>query len=179
MGGASAGSSRAYRLDPQSPRVRTPAAAGEGHFTLDVDRAAVSFAGDGSSPRLVPFATYRGVAVRMEGGRDAGTVRVFLDLLHADPALTVPLAIAEDPEGVVADWQQWGRLLNLPLLVIAADGTITAPLATLGALIVFPPKLRRRPAHFRARRPRFLARRRIGEASRMTRLAGREIIAPE
>jgi hypothetical protein len=179
MGGFPAGSSRSYRLDPQFSRARTSATAAGTCFTLDVERAAVAFAIDGSSPRLVPFAAYRGVAVRMAEGREAGNVRVFLDLLHSDPSLTVPLAMADDPEGVVADWQEWGRVLRLPLLVVAADGTITAPLATLGSLIVFPPKVRRRPAHFRARRPRFLTRRRIGDASRMTRVTGREIIAPE
>ena len=127
----------------------------------------------------MPLAAYRGVAVRMEGTRQPGSVRVFLDLLHADQSLSVPLAIADDPEGVAADWQEWGRVLQLPLLVVAPDGTVTSPLATLGTLVVFPPKLRRRPAHFRARRPRFLSRRRIGERARMTVIRGREIIAPE
>jgi Family of unknown function (DUF6101) len=179
MGGFPAGSSRSYRLDPQFSRARSSATAAGTSFTLDVESSTVAFAIDGGAPQLVPFAAYRGVAVRMEQSREAGNLRVFLDLLHADQSLTVPLAIADDPEGVVADWQEWGRVLNLPLLVVAADGTITAPLATLGSLIVFPPKVRRRPAHFRARRPRFLARRRVGDASRMTRVTGREIIAPE
>jgi hypothetical protein len=151
-------------------------AVGAESFTIDVGRAAVVFA-DAGRPRPVPFAAYRGVAVRMEQTREAGRVRVTLELLHSDHQLTVPLSVTDDPDGVVADWQEWGRVLRLPLLVVAADGSISAPVATLGALAVFPPTMRRRPAHFRRRRPRFLVRRKIGRSHGLTRLAGREIIA--
>jgi hypothetical protein len=127
--------------------------------------------------RIVPFAAYRGVAVRMEPSREAGRVRVHLDLLHSERSLTVPLSVAEEPEGVATDWQAWGRLLHLPLLVVAADGTISAPLATLGALTVYPVKTRRRSMAFAQRRPRFLVRRKTGRTSGLVRVAGREIIA--
>ncbi len=151
-------------------------AVGSAPFTIDVGRCAVVFAVDGR-PRPVPFAAYRGVAVRMEETREAGRVRVYLELLHSDRGLTVPLSIADDPDGVVADWQEWGRILCLPLLVVAADGTVSAPLASLGALTVYPPKMRRRPAHFARRRPRFLVRRKPGRSVGLHQVAGREIIA--
>jgi hypothetical protein len=151
-------------------------AVGREPFAIDVGRAAVVFGSDGRS-RVVPFSTYRGVAVRMEETRVAGRVRVYLELLHSDRSLTVPLSVADDPDGVAADWQEWGRVLGLPLLVIAADGTVSAPLSTLGSLSVFPPKLRRRPAHFRARRPRFLVRRKPGRSVGLVHMTGREIIA--
>jgi hypothetical protein len=138
-------------------------------------RAAIVFAG--SPQRVVPFAHYRGVAVRMEGSREAGRVQVYLDLIHSERAFTVPLSAAADTESAAADWQAWGRLLGLPLLVVAADGTVSAPLATLGALTIYPPKVRRRPGTFVRRRPRFLTRRKTGRASGLVRVSGREIIA--
>jgi hypothetical protein len=50
----------------------------------------------------------------------------------------------------------------------------------MGSLVVFPPKVRRRPAHFRARRPRFLVRRKVGRsAGGLPVVTGREIIARE
>jgi uncharacterized protein DUF6101 len=164
VGGPPAGSSRTYRLDPDTLRAQPAAiAAGGPPVTIDVDRRAVVFGANGV-PNAVPLGVYRGVAVRMEASGEPGQVRVFLDLLHSDPTLTVPLSAADDPEGTAADWQKWGRVLSLPLLVVAADGTVSTPVATLGALRVSPAKARRRPAHFRARRPRFLVRRKPGRA---------------
>ena len=72
----------------------------------------------------MPVAAYRGVAVRMEPIGDNGDVRVFVELLHADPTLTLPLVVADEPEEIAADWQAWGRALNLPLLVVGQDGTV-------------------------------------------------------
>jgi hypothetical protein len=125
----------------------------------------------------VPLREYRGVAVRMEPVCTVSRVRVSLELLHNERDLTVTLSVADDPEGVTADWQAWGRRLRLPLLVVAADGTISAPLPNLGSLTVYPPRARRRPAHFRARRPRFLVRRKPGRARGTRLVSGREIIA--
>jgi hypothetical protein len=176
VGGPPQGSGRTYRLDPQSVRGGTAAAAaGVRPFTIDLARGAVVF-GSGGPQRVVPFAAYRGVAVRIEGSREAGQVRVFLDLLHGERALTVPLSVADDAEGVASDWQAWGRLLRLPLLVVSADGTISAPLATLGALTVHPMRSRRRRWSARLR-PRFLVRRKTGRAAPFARVGGREIIA--
>jgi hypothetical protein len=144
---------------------------------IEIDRAGVAFASIDGGGCYVPLREYRGVAVRMEGNGAAGRVRVFLELLHADRMLTVPLTAADDPDGVAADWQAWGRRLDLPLLVVSPDGTVSAPLANLGSLTVYAPAPRRRPAHFRARRPRFLVRRKAGRAARAAKLTGREIIA--
>ena len=179
MGGPPSGSSRTFRLDPQSLRAQ-PAVVSTGGppCTIDVDHRAVVFGASGIR-HAVPLGVYTGVAVRMEPGREPGHVRVFLDLLHSDPRLTVPLSAADDPQSAAADWREWGRILGLPLLVVAADGAVIAPLATLGALSMFPAKARRRPAHFRARRPRFLVRRKTGRATGLARVTGREIIAPE
>jgi hypothetical protein len=178
MGGPSAGPSRAYRLDPHSIHARPAAAAGDARdFTIDLAQAAVMKRIDNGPALMVPFAAYRGVAVRIEGRRGAGNVRAYLELLHADPSLTVALAIADDADRVEADWREWGRALDLPLLIVAPDGTVSVLLARPGALLVCPPKMRRRPAHFTKRRPRFLVRRKPGRALGLARVSGREIIA--
>jgi hypothetical protein len=179
MVGATLGSSRASRLDPRSLPASASITSGRAAgtvFTIDGEAATLSRPAHGSRATRVPLTAYRGVAVRMEGG-NAGAVRVFVELLHSEPALTLPLIVADDPTDAAADWQAWGRALKLPLLVVAADGTVSQPLSSLGALTVFPAKPRRRHAFFAERRPRFLARRKPGRRGSLERLSGREIIA--
>ena len=137
-GEATAGSSRVFRLDPHTLPVRGSARdGGTAHtaFILDRDRAIVQRQRHAGPPftLTVPLADYRGVAVRMEPTGAAGQVRVFVELLHADPALTLPLIVGDEPEDVAADWQAWGRALNLPLLVIGQDGSVSAPLGLSAA----------------------------------------------
>ena len=176
MGGPPPGSSRTIRLDLQPSRVR-PGSAGTQNLSVDLQRAAVVRRTPGAPDLLVPFAAYRGVAVRIEGTQDPGRVRPHLELLHADGALTVPLPAPDDADGAEAAWRQWGRALDLPLLVVAADGTVSAPLAEVAPLAVRPPTMRRRPAHFTRRRPRFLVRRKPGRPVAEALIEGREIIA--
>jgi hypothetical protein len=181
-GGASAGSSRRYRLDPFALPVRHSAAidiAGGAAFVLDRHHAVVK------RPLLigtaltltVPITAYSGVAVRMSDPSGDGLVRVFVELLHRDPALTLPLVIADEPEDVAADWQAWGRALNLPLLVIGQDGSIHAPLARIGGVMVAGSKPRRRRSFHARRRPRFLMRRKTVRFDLGEQVVGREIIA--
>jgi hypothetical protein len=183
VGGTPAGSSRAFRLDPFTLPVRFSAASdGETHdFILDRERAVFKRtlrAGQAVSV-AVPVTAYDGVAVRIEPRDRAGGIRVIVELMHHDPALSLILIVANEPEDVAADWQAWGRALNLPLLIVSEDGTVKAPLARLGALIVADAKPRRRHSFFADRRPRFLTRRKPGRPELMERLTGREIIAPE
>ena len=181
-GGATAGSSRAYRLDPGTlPARSSPLAGGAAvaTFIIEHDRAIVrqpSAAGLAAAVS-VPLAAYRGVAVRMEAIGDNGDVRGFVELLHADPTLTLGLAMSEEPEEIATDWQAWARALHLPLLIIGQDGSVGEPLAQLGGVILGPPKPRRRHSFFAGRRPRFLTRRKPGRPERMVMVHGREIIA--
>lgn len=177
--GRSAGSGRAYRLDPFALPVR---AAGTSPFTIERDRVVLVRQGRGGKPAVtvsVPVKSYAGVAVRMSATDAVGGIRVVVELMHGDPDLTLPLIVADEPEDVAADWQAWGRALNLPLLVIEQDGTVKAPLEQIGALIFGAPKARRRHSFFAGRRPRFLARRKPGRAATIEVVSGREIIAPE
>ena len=177
--GATAGSSRAFRLDPHSLPVRGSARGNDASFIIDRERAIVRVplrAGPAMT-LTVPLHAYSGVAVRMEPAGDAGGVRVYVELLHSDPKLTLTLIAADEPEDVAADWQAWGEALNLPLLVVGQDGSVSAPLDRMGELVVVAPKARRRHSFFAGRRPRFLTRRKTGRAGANELLAGREIIA--
>lgn len=181
--GASAGSSRTFRLDPFTLPVRFRASIGtvEASIVLDRDRAVVrrSTRAGRSVTLAVPISAYDGVAVRMVPFGHDGELRVVVELRHRDPALTIPLVVADAPEDVAADWQAWGRALNLPLLLIEQDGTVSAPVERLGAVSVARPRPRRRHSFFAGRRPRFLTRRKPGRGGAMERVAGREIITPE
>ncbi len=182
-GEATAGSSRVFRLDPHSLPVRGSACHGgtaDTAFILDRERAIVHRQRHAAAPPLtltVPLDSYRGVAVRIEPLGAAGAVRVFVELLHKDPALTLPLIVGDEPEDVAADWQAWGRALGLPLLVIGQDGSVSAPLDDFGGIVAASPRPRRRHSFFAGRRPRFLTRRKTGHSRPIERLTGREIIA--
>ncbi len=176
-GGATVGSSRDYRLDPHTLPARGPAVTGgiaAATFIVERDRAVVTR--DGHT-RAEPLTAYRGVAVRMESADDNGSVVAFVELLHADPELTLTLAVAHDPGEIAADWQAWARLLNLPLLIVGQDGSVGEPLAAYRGVIMSRPKPRRRHSFFAKRRPRFLTRRKVGHLDAVRVVFGQEIIA--
>ncbi len=181
-GGATVGSSRAFRLDPHTLPVRgsaRPGGTAEAAFVIDRENAIVHWRGiaGASTAETVPLVSYRGVAVRMETMGDNGAIRVLVELLHKDTWLTLPLVVADDPEDVADDWQAWGQALNLPLLIIGQDGSVSGPLTQIGGLVATIAKPRRRHSFFAGRRPRFLTRRKTGHSRSTEQLAGREIIA--
>jgi hypothetical protein len=173
-GGATAGSGRAYRLDPATLPVRGTRVTGAAGatFVIDIEHAVVR---DERAGREVPFGTYRGVAVRMDPIGGDGAVRGFVSLLHAEPDFTVTLTISDDPAIVANDWQAWARALDLPLLVIGQDGSVGEPLRDMGAVQIAVAKPRRHPSHFAKRRPRFLTRRKVGQIDAVRVVIGDEI----
>jgi hypothetical protein len=173
-GGATAGSGRAYRLDPATLPARGSRLGGAASatFVIDVEHAVVRHEGLGHE---VPLAAYRGVAVRMDPIGSDGAVRGFVELLHADPELSVTLTISDDPAVVSNDWQAWGRALDLPLLVIGQDGSIGEPLRDVGGVQIAVAKPRRRHSYFAKRRPRFLVRRKPGHLDAVRVVIGDEI----
>jgi hypothetical protein len=183
-GGASAGSSRTFRLDPFVLPVRYTAATGGalgGRASIVLSRReAIVHRGwlAGSLADItIPIADYAGVAVRVVSVGESAAVSAVVELLHDERSLSLPLVIADEPEDVAADWQAWGRVLNLPLLVVAHDGTILSANNRIGGLNADTPKARRRHSYFAARRPRFLSRRKTGRRGDLQLVAGREIIA--
>jgi hypothetical protein len=186
LGGHSAGSSRALRLDPLALPVRftaSDAAADERvrHVELHPEHVILRRAVQGMRIALnVPVQAFLGVSIRLtaEQGETPAGVAVFLE--HRDPALSIELYSAQDSDDVVAEWQLWSRVLGLPCLVAGSDGKFTPPFPMLGAVrCKAPSQRRRRRSAVARRRPRFLARRRAGVTRHapLVHRAEREIIA--
>ena len=70
-----------------------------------------------------------------------------LVLRHRDPSLSVTLCVSTDAEEITEAWQMWSELFSLPQLMDEMRE---------------PASRRRRRNAIRARRPKFLMRRRIG-----------------
>jgi hypothetical protein len=169
LGGHSAGSSRIARLDPLALPLRftaSDAVADERvrHVELHRERVILRRAVQGMRVALnVPVTAFRGVAVRLIAATDDTPARIAVMLEHRDPALAIELFAAPDSTDVVAEWQLWGRVLGLPLLVADTDGSFSEPFPRLGAVrFKAPTARRRRRSPLAKRRPRFLARRRTG-----------------
>jgi hypothetical protein len=171
------------RLDPfRLPQATSYAARddfGDVHFTIDQRGVIIRRVLEQSGlpvTVILPANAFRGVAARaMEDGE--GCVTVTLELLHNDPMLAVPLLVAENLDDVAADWRAWADAYRLPMLLIEADGVARTLEESLGAVKTEPPKERRRGRSVRARRPRFLARRKLGDLGLRLVVDGEEIIA--
>lgn len=171
-------SGQAERPDPYLLPARFAAVLrGGATARVVIDGERVTIAAGGRTIAL-PLKHYRGVAVRMEAAAgDAGILSVILELNHADPRLSVTLAVAHEPAEVVADWQAWARSLALPMYVVESDGTLTEPIPHVGGVTIARPAPRRRHSFFAARRPRFLVRRKTGWNKGAELVSGEEIIA--
>ncbi len=176
-GGAAAGSSRAFRLDPCALPVHSAAEAGSAvHLYLDRQRAVLRHP-SAELPRIVtiPVTDYDGVAVRI--ATDTETALLVLELSHINPDLVVQLSRGGAPQDIAHDWQAWGRELGLPLLLVSPDGGVSRFLDGDVSAATYASQPRRRGSPFGARRPRFLTRRKTGIPERMVHLTAREIIA--
>jgi hypothetical protein len=72
-----------------------------------------------------------------------------LVLAHRDPSLTIPLCVSSDPDEIASAWRMWSDIFALPQL---PEEKLREPAAR-----------RRRRNAIRARRPKFLVRRRAGD----------------
>jgi len=185
-GGMAAGSSCAQRLDPFSLPVRFAAAdeaADERLRIVDLHRERVVFRRAVRGMRMtlsLPVNAFRGVAIRLLPDADKVPSAIAVVLEHGDPALSLPLFCSTASDDILAEWQSWGRVLGLPLLIADADGSLREPFARLGALRVEPPTWRRRRRNAIARRRPFRVLRRRAGASPATptvHSGEREIIA--
>ncbi len=145
-----AGSSRALRLDPLSLPVSfdahdVRADGGVRRIELHRERVVLRRAVQGMRMAInVRVSDFRGVALR--GVDDAQ----MLVLVHRDPSLTIPLCVSSDHDEISAAWQMWSDIFALPQL---PEDEAREPAAR-----------RRRRNAIRARRPKFLVRRRGGGA---------------
>jgi Family of unknown function (DUF6101) len=167
LGGAKpVGSSRSERLDPLALPVRfmaSDAGADERLRQVELTREHVVLrrAVRGIHMQLnIRVTAFLGVALRLIPCEAGAPDLVTIWLEHRDSALSVPLYAAPDGDDVAAEWQLWGRVLRLPLLVADVDGTLHAPFAHIGPLrIAAPTPRRRRRSAVKARRPSILMRR--------------------
>jgi hypothetical protein len=142
-----AGSSRALRLDPLSLPLSFEAhdvRADNGVRRVELHRERIVLRRAVQGMRMainLRVSDFRGIALR---GIDDAQMLV---LLHRDPALTIPLCVSSDRDEITTAWQTWSDIFALPQL----DETPSEP----------APRRRRRNA-IRARRPKFLMRRRGG-----------------
>jgi Family of unknown function (DUF6101) len=171
-GRIAAGSSRTSRLDPFSLPVRfeAPDESADGRRrVIDLHRERVVVRRSLRGMRMavnLPVAAFRGVAIRLSGNPNGPPTAIAVVLEHGDPALSLPLFSSSVTDDVVAEWQSWGRVLGLPLLVAERDGTLREPFARLGAVRVETPTWRRRRRTVIARRrPALLLRRRTVKPS--------------
>ncbi len=180
------GSGRTFRLDPMDLPARYSAGIGTGArrveavIVLDRQEAILKRPSPSGAPVTVrlPIKAFEGVAVRIVPIGQDGDIEVTVELMHRDPSFSLPLIVADDPADVAADWQAWGRVLGLPLLLVAPDGTVEQPVDQIGAIRRLPSRPRRRHSFFANRRPRFLTRRKTGlKAGEIEILSGHEIIA--
>jgi len=196
-GGIAAGSSRiggphrvsamgsSLRLDPFSLPVRFESAdegADEHRRIVDLHRERVVLRRCVHGMRMalnLPVAAFRGVAMRPAGkaGEPPSAIAVVLE--HGDPALSLPLFSSREGDDIVAEWQSWGRVLGLPLLIAEPDGSLREPFTRLGRMRIHAPTCRRRRRTAIARRrPANLQRRRVGVPAKAAIHRGeREIIA--
>ena len=143
-----AGSSRALRLDPLSLPIifdahDARADGGVRRVELHRERVVLHRAVQGMQMAVsVRVRDFLGVALR---GIDDAQMLV---LVHRDPSLSIPLGVSSDREEIAAAWQMWSDIFALPQL--PEDKIQPAP-------------RRRRHNAIRARRPKFLVRRRGGD----------------
>nr|WP_272214274.1 DUF6101 family protein [Marinicella sp. W31]MDC2879012.1 DUF6101 family protein [Marinicella sp. W31] len=69
----------------------------------------------------LPGRAFKGIAARAVAHVDGG-ITVTLELHHADPELCIPLLVAHDLSEIVADWQNWALLYDIPMMMVEADG---------------------------------------------------------
>lgn len=125
----------------------------------------------------LPNQAFRGVAARaMETGPESSLIT--LELLHEDESLCVPLRVGHELAEIAKDWQLWSELLSLPMMIVDNDGVARSlEDSARTAVTMNEPHDRRHHSMFAERRPRFLARRRLGNLGVRLTVGGSEIIA--
>lgn len=109
----------------------------------------------------VPVDEFYGVAVATTIGED-GELTSAIELVHPDENLTYRVYEESGNAGVVAEWQNWGKNLRLPLYIRAGDGQLVAYSQQISGVAVGQHSMRRSLAPEVNRRTRFARRRKTG-----------------
>ena len=110
----------------------------------------------------VPVDEFVGVAVSTQI-TDDGVLSSAIELVHGDPELNYRVFEEIGNANVVAEWQNWGRKLRLPLYIKAGDGSLLPYSQQVDGVALGMSTSRRKLAAEAGRRPRFLNRRKPGE----------------
>ena len=112
----------------------------------------------------VPVDEFIGVAVSTHISEE-GLLSSAIELVHDDPELNYRVFEEVGNANVVAEWQNWGKKLRLPLFIKAGDGNLLPYSQTVDGVALGEKHDRRRLVADAARRPRFLNRRKPGETA--------------
>jgi hypothetical protein len=110
----------------------------------------------------VPVDEYVGVAVSTTINEE-GVLTSAIELVHGDPDLNYRVFEEIGNHNVVAEWQNWGRKLRLPLVIRSGDGSLLPYSQQVDGVLLGQATSRRKLAAEAGRRPRFLNRRKPGE----------------
>ena len=110
----------------------------------------------------VPVEEFYGVAVRTSITEE-GVLSSAIELVHHDETLNYKVFEETGNANVVAEWQNWGRKLRLPLFIRSGDGELMPYSQRVSGVIMGDDSDRRRLATDSKRRPRFLNRRKMGQ----------------
>ncbi len=109
----------------------------------------------------VPVSEYFGVAVSTSI-TDEGVLSSAIELVHEDKDLNYRVFQEIGNSDVVAEWQNWGRKLRLPLYIKSGDGNLMPYSQQVDGVVVGNETSRRQTVNQSNRRPRFLNRRKPG-----------------
>lgn len=109
----------------------------------------------------VPVTEFIGVAVATAISEE-GTLTSSIELVHSDSELNYRVFEEEGNHSVVAEWQNWGKKLRLPLFIKAGDGAYMPYSQHVDGVMVGNTASRRKLVAEAGRRPRFLNRRKPG-----------------
>ncbi|MCD7059227.1 DUF6101 family protein [Pelagibacterium xiamenense] len=110
----------------------------------------------------VPVGEYTGVAVATSISEE-GELSSAIELIHPNPELNYRVYEEKGNTNVVAEWQNWGKKLRLPLYIRAGDGNLIAYSQQVDGLMVGSQSGRRMLGPDVDRRTRFARRRKPGE----------------
>jgi hypothetical protein len=110
----------------------------------------------------VPVTEFIGVAVATSISGE-GLLTSSIELVHEDDQLNYRVFEEEGNHNVVAEWQNWGKKLRLPLFIKAGDGQYMPYSQQVDGVMVGQSASRRKLVAEAGRRPNFLHRRKPGQ----------------
>lgn len=112
----------------------------------------------------VPVDEFVGVAVSTTISGE-GILSSAIELVHGDPELSYRVFEEIGNANVVAEWQNWGKKLRLPLFIKAGDGNLLPYSQTVDGVHLGQNNGRRKLVAEASRRPAFLHRRKPGDVA--------------